>query len=401
MNTASVLDVVLRHAPHHAMLVESAPNRAWLEAQKRCVDPIVFEVFFRRNEELARRNGTDDATKQRALRQGGELASLVRKVARSLDGSRDLSVGTKRFVLLADGDERRIRELLQAKRDTFFLADCRLQDSCSVPLRAKHVFVEHARTITNVASSRRGNVDILESLWLPRGTRIENDAFLRRENLSSLWLPVVTHVGDHAFFECPRLRSIWLPAATTVGMYAFSTCSNLTTVSLDVVTKLEEETFSYCPSLREISLPAVTHVGKSAFGHCRSLTEISLPEATRIGEYAFDTCSQMTSVFVPLVAIIDMHAFSGCSRLEEISLPVVKEISDYAFINCLRLNWVSLPPELSNIGNDPFLECTQLDRECLPPKFHRQDPKMTSRGRRHAKRSNRQQAPWNKTWGAL
>lgn len=341
-----VVNILLDFAPHHAMLVAKAPTHAWLLAQKRCVETYVLDLFFEQIEQEHSSEESIDVTQ----RQCRELMALVHKISRSTSGNvRDLSVGAKRYVFLFG--QGSIPEMDKI----FFLADCRHRERCSVPFRAKHVFIEHARRL----SSRPPDGDGNGLPWLGQTTK--TSSAVDNHELQSLWLPHVTNVEEEALMGCSSVAKVALPAAKRIGNDAFHGCSRLLAILLPSVNHIGDKAFCRCSSLRSLTLSAATYVGEYAFSSCSMLSQIWLPIILHVGTYAFSDCLCLDDIALPVAEKIGMCAFTDCSKLERVTLPRVKSIGDCAFIRCAQLTTVLVPTDMNvDIGKCAFLDCWQL-----------------------------------------
>ena len=120
-----------------------------------------------------------------------------------------------------------------------------------------------------------------------------------------------------------------------------------------------------------ILLPnSITSIGNYAFDNCFGLKNITIPSSvTSIGNYAFDNCGGLDSIIIPnSVKTIGYYAFSHCTGISKLEIPnSVTSIGAEAFSYCSNLTNVSLGSGVMSIGsgafmigNDAFLECTEL-----------------------------------------
>ncbi len=101
-------------------------------------------------------------------------------------------------------------------------------------------------------------------------TRIGNNAFENRENITSITLPNgIEEIGSEAFQECSKLNNITLPETVkTIGDRSFAYCFSFTEISLpDSVTEIGEYAFE-CPNVKSVLIPkSVKSIGHGAFGY--------------------------------------------------------------------------------------------------------------------------------------
>ena len=179
-------------------------------------------------------------------------------------------------------------------------------------------------------------------------------------------------LGENAFAQCISLKSIVLPPQLlSISESAFYNC-NLESITLPAgVTSIEESAFEHCSKLTTVTLAengAVTSIGKSAF-EAAGLTNIDnlLAHATEVGMYAFKDCKFETVTLRP-----DATYGLGMlmqSSLQSVELPsAMTVIPDQFFQNCYSLTSVTFGANsaLTEIGDDAFNCCKQLDIESLP-----------------------------------
>lgn len=99
----------------------------------------------------------------------------------------------------------------------------------------------------------------------------------------------------------------------------------------------------------------------SSSNRCRNLTNASLPkDLTTIGEYAFYNHPNIVTVTVPnTVTEIGNQAFGGCNNLENCDLSGcnLTTISHSCFYNCRKLNSFTIPSSVTAIGGQAFQHC--------------------------------------------
>lgn len=180
-------------------------------------------------------------------------------------------------------------------------------------------------------------------------TSIGSYAFSANYVLDSLFMPGVTMIEDHAFANCNALGQFQWPAELSqIGDYAFYGCG-----------KLANPLFSN----------TLTGMGMYAFAYCDSITQITLPASlARIGDYTFDSCKGLTSISLPdSMTTLSAYMFRGCSALEQVVLPKdLTAISPYAFADCLNLVWVWIPDGVTTIGPSAFECCARIERILIP-----------------------------------
>lgn len=152
-------------------------------------------------------------------------------------------------------------------------------------------------TITGSDSSISGDIEIPDCIEGYPVTKIGQQAFYNRTNITSVNIPdSVTRIGEEAFRSCSNLTSVVIPACT-VDDYAFACCYKL--IDVDMECEIGDWMFYACESLRSINIPEGTWVIKEgAFARCKKLTSIYIPASvTVIKDEAFDFCDRLTDVY--------------------------------------------------------------------------------------------------------
>ena len=192
------------------------------------------------------------------------------------------------------------------------------------------------------------------------GTR----AFYGCSNLVNVYVKsrVLTDIGDYAFAST-KLRHIVLPdSVVNVGVGAFSGCISLTNANMNGVGALSEELFSGCVSLSVVEANGATAMNTNTFYGCTALTKVGLRKITVIPEKAFQGCTQLQSfAFSPNLSEIGDYAFSNCSSLGKFYAMKVKKIGNYAFANISYIPDAYFFDELEYIGEGAFENSTVLN----------------------------------------
>jgi hypothetical protein len=233
--------------------------------------------------------------------------------------------------------------------------------------------------------------------------------FMNRGRVVSVTLPEsLESIGDFVFIWCSSLESVVLPESLKfIGHGAFWG-SGLTSVEIpDSVERIGIRAFAGVAfvegplksvklpaSLKEIPLAAFQNqglssielpqdlevIGRSAFGGNISLRSISFPDTlTTLGDAAFGTTKQLESITLPAsLTTLGYMAFHGSGLTSvDMSACVALEYTDphatspfvgssYAFDECLSLTEVKLPPNLKELGDSTFRDCSSLKVLDLP-----------------------------------
>ena len=234
--------------------------------------------------------------------------------------------------------------------------------------------------------------------------------------IKSLIIPEgIMEIGNEAFYGCTSLTSVEFPQSLEViGERAFLGCSSLTSVELpDSVTTIRHGAFSGCRSLTSVTVPlSVTEFGKGPFYNCAGPGKVLLSQDGRFllnvnidfsGKFvipetvkvilpnAFHACRGITSIVIPQdLKEIKPCAFCDCAApgkaiLSEdgrILLNVNKNISSNfdipesvrviapnAFCKCSSLKSVLIHENVTEIGNEAFMECQELTIYASSPSY--------------------------------
>ena len=98
------------------------------------------------------------------------------------------------------------------------------------------------------------------------------------------------------------------------------------------------------------------------------MTHLTTPEGiTQIGENAFAGVDKLESITLsPNVTEIKNGAFENCTSLESINFDGVTTIGENAFSGCTSLRNVTLPSGLTTISKGLFKDCESLERITIP-----------------------------------
>lgn len=116
-------------------------------------------------------------------------------------------------------------------------------------------------------------------------TKIKNYTY-RDATLQTMNMPRATKIGDYAFNGCINLTSVDLPAVLVLGGYAFNGCTRLVSVSINPEYTgggiAPTSTFRNCSSLELIDLKKLTSLGASVFYGCAKLSTLILRKSDDI-----------------------------------------------------------------------------------------------------------------------
>ena len=245
------------------------------------------------------------------------------------------------------------------------------------------VFVNLSNSASYVASSAFKQNNILQTVYLPNCSIVNDYAFYLCRSISSVYLPNCTYVGKMAFEECNGLSELNLPNCTSTDSRAFYSCTSLETIYMPNLESFGPQTFANLFKLRSIDLPKISVIPSQGFAYDRLLESVNIPECTFIGQSAFINCSSLTEIHFPKcsnmdgfyqcssLSIIDIPnclRISGagyCSALTNISYQYVSRVESYAFRGCNNIRNIDLPLALS-IGTYAFNGAKSIERLNVP-----------------------------------
>ena len=197
--------------------------------------------------------------------------------------------------------------------------------------------------------------------------------------LESLVLPEGVEILENAFQNCTELKSVSLPSTLTkignsYGVPPFSGCHSLESIEIaegnevyasdgNCIMRKADNTLVF--GCKASKIPSYTeHIGSHAF--CDSGAEsIALPEGvTSIGDYAFAYNDRLKEIALPQsLTSIGGYAFSCCFALGKIAIPDgVTELPQGLFSWCTELKDVALGAKTEKIDTSVFRLCGKLER---------------------------------------
>ena len=129
-------------------------------------------------------------------------------------------------------------------------------------------------------------------------TKVGRCGFANQFNLQTVDLPKVTRLEAFAFQTCRKLTSVNLPLVGSASVNCFQGCITLETISLPSATVINEMGLSGCNKLNNVHLPNVNSVAQTGFQGCISLEKLELPSLTKLGFNAFSGCSNLTTLII-------------------------------------------------------------------------------------------------------
>ncbi len=214
------------------------------------------------------------------------------------------------------------------------------------------------------------------------------------ENTNSLYTYTIPEgiktIASYAFYQCAKLYAVNMPnQLQTIDSYAFHSCIELTSADIpESVTTLGEGIFRNCPKLGSAPIirdGVLIHMPNSYIQNKCENGVYPLPsDVYKIDSYAFLNCSSLTNVEIhDGLTEIGLDAFSGCTNLTqaihngtlfaympptynngeayEYSIPEgISKIASHAFRNCVNLTKVTIGENVTSVGKEAFIGCSNL-----------------------------------------
>ena len=216
---------------------------------------------------------------------------------------------------------------------------------------------------------------------IPDGvTTIMEGAFWDLTNIKTISVPEsVTILKPFCFYGCESLTSINLPQnITTVPQGAFYYCISLDEVVVpDKVTDIGQTAFANCDALKSVKLGAgVTSIGVSAFMNSGNLVDLVLPAGLKTLAMSSLRSTGIETITIPKKCTsIGDYTFMGCNNLKEILVESGNaKYSSQDGVLCNYQGWkilawpggktteYSVPAGITNIGDDSFYYCENLEK---------------------------------------
>ena len=202
------------------------------------------------------------------------------------------------------------------------------------------------------------NIDFSAASSNPLGHN--TDLYLNGSIVESLSnLSGIKKIKQYAFYGYKKLTSVTiLNDVTEIGHYAFTNCSNLTSVIIrSSVTSIGTNAFEGCTGLTSISLPdSISQINWGAFESCSNLKEVNISSIDKWFNINFSYYDSN-----PLLNGADL-ILNG-SKVTEVVIPSgLKSIPKYVMYNYKGLTSLTIPANVTEIGDQAFYNCTNLDR---------------------------------------
>lgn len=167
----------------------------------------------------------------------------------------------------------------------------------------------------------------------------------------------IDRIPDYCFAQCARLNGLLLNTKLiAIGKMAFFDCPLFEKIAI----------LNY-PYLDADWALSIISIGDYAFYKCMLSGDLIFTNKLQhLGAYCFDECFKINSVNLAIcesIKAIPTAAFSGCSSISVVYLPPnLQEIGELAFKDCTNLQHVILPKDNMNIklGKYCFEKCRKL-----------------------------------------
>lgn len=168
----------------------------------------------------------------------------------------------------------------------------------------------------------------------------------------------LTSISDWCFYKFTALKGIRIPSSVTeIGEGAFCRCTSLVDIDLPPeLKKLNSYTFYECTSLPSINVPAsVKDIGDYVFTYCNSLKNFDVdsksPYYTGVSGILYNKDKSILISYPAQRAAVDYVIPAS-----------VQKILSTAFCRANNLTTISVPANVTVIGVQAFIYCTNLSR---------------------------------------
>ncbi len=221
-------------------------------------------------------------------------------------------------------------------------------------------------------------------------TKVDDEAFAQRANLTSVSLPdCVETIGTSAFEYCENLTTVHLGSSLkTIGEWAFGTCGFETIDFLpEGLLNIGAGAFSDCVNLTSVMIPtSVTNIqyhsssnlpmgspfygstsiesfsGKFATSDGKALVAQGTDGRNYLVSIAYAAFDAEDTFVVPEGVTAIAHFACWTASFGQVVLPeTLTAIRDAAFSDCVNLTSLTIPASLSTIGCLAFNNCKNLE----------------------------------------
>lgn len=185
----------------------------------------------------------------------------------------------------------------------------------------------------------------LQSVSLPKCTKINTGAFYNCSSLKSITLPftTVSYIGDFAF---AGTSPTWITASSASFSQMMASCSHVGSYAFN---NMGIDVGQYMSN----NLPNMQYIGENAFHYSSTLTGLALGKCEYLGKDVINVPTNIAAPNFPLMKYIGKNNFPSC-MFSTLALPWVENIDDNAFyfvssaVNNLNF------PKCRRIGDNAF-----------------------------------------------
>lgn len=118
-----------------------------------------------------------------------------------------------------------------------------------------------------------------------------------RTALQTVNLPKCTKISSYAFRGCSGITSINVPLLTTADTYSFYGCSKLAEFDMSKLTTIGNYAFYKC-DLRNVDAPLVAAISQNGFYQNENLVRADFGKANKINQAGLANCSKLATLIL-------------------------------------------------------------------------------------------------------
>jgi hypothetical protein len=212
-------------------------------------------------------------------------------------------------------------------------------------------------------------------------SKIDFGNFSRCYNLVSLDLSSLCNLKE---IECSAFRDTWslleikFPVnLERISSGSFTDCTSLVRLDLSYLLKISEiecDLFQNSWALQEITFPPnIRKIGTRSFLKCTSLVRLDLSNCEKLEEIGYDSFvnnwSLQEIIYPPYLKKIEAGSFLNCTSLTRLDFSNCVQFEEFGnnnFTNAYSLQEIIFPSTLQYITHHSFRNCTSLVRLRIP-----------------------------------